>query len=279
MELKDKDLIGALIGLAIIVPSYFLAGDKYFPLMLGLGVLAGALPVILRIVKENRINTEKEDMFLEFARNLVESVKTGTPISRSIINMQNKDFGYLSPHVQKLANQISLGIPLNNALKFFAKDVNNKSITRSLTLIGQAERAGGDIGEILEAVAGAVNMADKLRKERKAAISTLVSQGYIIFLVFIVIILVLQFQILPMVSGISDVGSSLGFGGGGIQDMAAEQKNISNSFLYLILVQGFFTGLTIGKLAEGNIKAGVKHSFWLMFLSFIASTVANILLG
>ena len=82
-----------------------------------------------------------------------------------------------------------------------------------------------------------------------------------------------------MVSGISDVGSSLGFGGGGIQDMAAEQKNISNSFLYLILVQGFFTGLTIGKLAEGNIKAGVKHSFWLMFLSFIASTVANILLG
>ena len=29
-------------------------------------------------------------MFLEFARNLVESVKSGTPISRSILNIRKK---------------------------------------------------------------------------------------------------------------------------------------------------------------------------------------------
>lgn len=278
-QIRDKDLIGAGIGLAVIVFAYFYVGEKYFSLFLGLGVLIGVLPILMRILHENKVNAEKEEMFLEFTRNLVESVKTGTPISRSIINMRNKNFGYLTPHIQKLANQISLGIPLNKALKYFSEDVNNRSIARSLTLIGQAERAGGDIGEILEAVAGAVSMSDKLKKERKAAISSLVSQGYIIFLVFIVIILVLQFKIIPMVSGISEVGGSLGFGGGGIQDVDAEQKNISNAFLYLILVQGFFTGLTIGKLAERNIKAGVKHSFGLMFLSFIASTVANILFG
>lgn len=279
MTVEDKDLIGAVFGLAIIVVSYFFSNEKYFPLFLGIGILVGVLPVILKIVRENRINTEKEEMFLEFARNLVESVKTGTPISKSIINMQNKNFGALSPHVKKLASQISLGIPLNKALKYFAEDVNNPSISRSLTLIGQAERAGGDIGEILESVAGAVSMSDKLKKERKSAISTLVSQGYIIFLVFIVIILVLQFQILPMVSGLGTVGSSLGIGGSGVQATSVGQRSISNAFLYLILVQGFFTGLTIGKLAEGNVKAGVKHSFWLMFLSFIASTLANILFG
>jgi flagellar protein FlaJ len=217
-------------------------------------------------------------MFLEFARNLVESVKTGTPISRSIINMQNKNFGSLSPHVKKLGNQIAIGVPLNRALQYFANDVNNQTISRSLTLIGQAERAGGDISEILEAVASAVNMADKLKKERQAAISTLVGQGYIIFLVFIVIILVLQFQILPMVSGIGNVGSSLGFGGSGGGE-TVDQSSISNAFLYLILVQGFFTGLTIGKLSVGDIKAGVKHSFALMFLSFLASTLANIFIG
>lgn len=279
MEIKDKDLIGAFIGLGIIVISYFLSNSTYFPIFIGLGVLVGALPIIAKIVMENKINNEKESMFLEFARNLVESVKTGTPISKSIVNVKDKDFGELSPHIKKLANQIVIGIPLNQALNYFSKDVNNPSIARSLTLIGQAERAGGDIGEILESVAGAVNMSDKLKKERKASISTLVSQGYIIFLIFIVIILVLQFQILPMVSGIGSVGGTLGFGGGGLSQQEIEQNSISNAFLYLILVQGFFTGLTIGKLAEGNIKAGVKHSFTLMFLSFIASTVANIILG
>lgn len=276
-DFKDKDLIGAGIGLVVIAISYFVVSDRFFPLALGIGVFIGAIPIIMRIVSDNRINTEKESMFLEFARNLVESVKTGTPISRSIVNMKGKNYGALSPHIDKLANQISLGIPLNAALKYFADDVNNHSISRSLTLIGQAERAGGDIGQILEAVAGAVSMSDKLRKERKAAISTLVSQGYIIFLVFIVIILVLQFQILPMVSGIGDVGGTLGFGGAGAETV--DQGEISNAFLYLILTQGFFTGLIIGLLSENNIKAGVKHSFWLMLLSFLASTIANIFLG
>src|SRR6056297_2949200 len=216
IELKDKDLIGAGIALALIAVSYFVFDRENFPIFAGVGILIGVLPIILRINRENTIEEEKEEMFLEFARNLVESVKTGTPISKSIINMAEKNYGHLTIHVKKLANQISIGIPLNKALRFFADDVNNNSISRALTLIGQAERAGGDIGEILESVAGAVNMADKLKKERKASISTLVVQGYIIFLVFIVIILIMQFQIIPMVSGMGDIGGSLGFGGGGL---------------------------------------------------------------
>jgi len=278
MEIKDKDLIGAVFGVIIIGTAYFFAKENAFSLFLGLGVLVSILPIIIRINRENKLNKEKEAMFLEFARNLVESVKTGTPISKSILNIQNKNYKALSPHIKKLANQISIGIPLNKALNFFSRDINNKSIARSLVLIGQAERAGGDIGEVLDAVAAAVNTSDKLKKERESSISTLVSQGYIIFLIFIIIILVLQFQIFPMVSGIGDIGGSLGFGGGS-EAGAGQQAAISNAFLYLILVQGFFTGLTIGKLAEGNIKAGFKHSFALMFLSFIASTIANILLG
>ncbi len=282
LQIKDKDLIGAGIALVFIAVSFFVFERDNFPIFVGIGVLVGVLPIILRINKENKEAQEKEEMFLEFARNLVESVKTGTPISKSIVNMATKNYGVLTIHIQKLANQISLGIPLNKGLKFFAKDVNNRAISRALTLIGQAERAGGDIGEILEAVAGAVNMADKLKKERRASISTLVVQGYIIFLVFIVIILIMQFQIIPMVSGMGGLGSNLGFGGGGLGstgDVEVEQEQISNAFLYLILVQGFFTGLIIGKLAEGHIKSGVKHSFALMVLSFLISTIANIIFG
>jgi len=280
MELKTYHVIGIGAGVITILFSYFFASEKAFPLIAGIGVLVGFFPFIIGIIRDLRIATEKEEMFLEFARNLVESVKTGTPISKSIVNMKGKDFGVLSIHIKKLANQISLGIPLNKALSIFARDVRNKSISRSLTLIGQAERAGGDIGEILEAVAEAVNMTDKLKKERKSSISTLVIQGYIIFVIFIIIILVMQFQILPMVSGLGDIKDSglMGFGFGGASEDIS-QDEISNSFLYLIIAQGFFTGLVIGKLAEGNIKAGIKHSFALMFLSFLISAGANVLLG
>ncbi len=281
MELKKLHKIGMIAGGVIILLSLLLLKTQFFFLILGIGIIVGVSPFVISIINESRIANEKEEMFLEFARNLVESVKTGTPISRSIINMRGKSYGILSQHVDKLANQISLGIPLNRALAIFAKDVNNKGISRALTLIGQAERAGGNIGEILESVAHAVNMSDKLRKERKATISTLVVQGYIIFIVFMVIILIMQFYIVPMISGISDFSATEGVegiatgGGGG----AISQEEISNAFLYMLLVQGLFSGLTIGKLSEGNIRAGVKHSFALVLIAFIVSSVSNLIIA
>src|SRR3989344_4289746 len=170
-------------------------------------------------------------MFLEFSRNLVESVKTGTPISK----IKDKPYGVLSQHVNKLANQVYMGIPLSIALQVFSKDINNRTISRAITLIGQAEKSGGEIGEILESVAGAVNTSDKLKKERKAVISTLVVQGYVIFFVFMIIVLVMQFKIIPLLSGIqgaSTLDSELGVS----TQFDSVQEEVTNSFLYLILI-------------------------------------------
>jgi pilus assembly protein TadC len=282
MELKKVHAIGMIVGALIILVNLILfSGTQVFFLLMGIAILSATSPFVFTVIQENKTNIEKEQMFLEFSRNLVESVKTGTPISKSILNVKGKNYGVLTQHVEKLGNQISLGVPLSTGLGVFSKDVNNKTIARALTLIGQAERAGGDIGEILEAVAEAVSTADKLKKERKAAISALVSQGYIIFFVFIIIILVMQFQILPMVSGIAEVGAVTGgsIGGDIAAGNAVSQEDLSSSFLYLMLIQGFFTGLTIGKLSDGGFKGGIKHSFTLMIVSFVVSQAANLLIN
>ncbi|VVB79255.1 Type II secretion system (T2SS), protein F [uncultured archaeon] len=278
MEIQRIHWIGIAVGLGVMLFSLIFMGQSIFFLILGVGIIIAAFPFVFSMIAEGRASAEKEDMFLEFSRNLVESVKAGLPISKSILNVKDKPYGSLTPHVQKLANQIQLGIPLNVALQTFSREVNTKTISRALTLIGQAERAGGDIGEILEAVAGAVSMSDKLKKERKAAISTLVVQGYIIFFVFLIIILVMQFKILPMVQGIANVGTigSVGTTGAGA---ATDTGDISGAFFYLLLIQGFFSGLTIGKLAEGSVKAGIKHSFALMMAAFLVSSVAKIVVG
>lgn len=286
MELKKIHFVLLGIALVIIIISFFFSGTRFFFFIFGIGVILAAAPFVFSTMRETAIGYEKEDMFLEFSRNLVESVKTGTPINKSIINVKNKAYGVLSPHIKKLANQISLGIPLNNALQTFSKDIKNKTISRSLTLIGQAEKSGGEIGKILESVTDAVTMADKLKKEKKASISTLVVQGYIIFVVFIIIILVLQFQILPLLTGLTTTGEGGGTGavpgvggiiGGGGEPISPEE--VANSFLYLLLVQGFFTGLTIGKLSEGSIKPGIKHSFILTVMAFVISSGANVIFG
>ena len=239
MKMKISNYLGIVVGLALVITSMFFMEENFFTLMIGGGIIIIVTPFVIGYIIEVKIAAEKEEMFMEFTRNLVESVKMGASISKSILNVKNKPYGVLSKHINKLANQIHMGIPLNIALKTFSNDVDNRTISKALTLIGQAEKSGGDIGEILESVAGAVSTADKLKKEQKSSISSLVSQGYIIFVVFLIIVLVMQFKILPMVSGIATTGSmgDLGIGVGGGE---VDQGEIANAFFYLLLIQGQF---------------------------------------
>jgi len=101
MELQRSHIIGISVGLSIIAVAFFLTGTKIFFLLTGIGFLTILAPFVFGIIRETKINLEKEEMFLEFSRNLVESVKTGTPISRSIVNVKNKGYGVLGPHISK----------------------------------------------------------------------------------------------------------------------------------------------------------------------------------
>ena len=62
-----------------------------------------------------------------------------------------------------------------------------------------------------------------------------------------------------------------------VQDFPKMQ--VANQFLYLLVTQGFFAGLAIGKLTEGSVRNGIKHSFILAFLAFLISTGANSVFG
>ncbi len=288
MRLKKMHWFGIVFaGITIVIAGiFYLNGEdaNLFLFLVGIAFTIVALPFVAGLIIENKQEQEINEMFLEFSRNLAESVTTGTPISKSIINMRKKNYGYLSQHISKMANQIELGIPVQKAFETFANDVGSPVIRRAVALISEAEKAGGEIDYILESVAKSIAEIEKLKKERRAAIYNLVVQGYIIFFIFIGIMLVMQFKILPLTQGIG----SFNLLGGNIANIANAQveesagpdlESLGRSFLYLLLTQGFFAGLTIGKLAEGSIKAGVKHSFILMIAAFLISSGAKLLLG
>lgn len=282
MRLKKVHIIGIVAAVIIIIVNFFLffkENINLFYFISGVGGVIAAMPFMVNLILDNNKEKENNEMFLEFSRNLVESVKSGTPISKSIIILKNKNFGTLSPYIQKLANQISLGIPVKEALLVFAKDVDSMVITRAITLISEAEKAGGEIDGILESVAKSIGEIEILKKERRAAIYGIVVQGYIIFFIFVVIMLIMQFKILPMTSEISGAGegmSDLGDIGFGTASQDLSPSEITKPMLYLLLVQGFFTGLVIGKLAEGNYKAGIKHSFIMLAASLLIFTGAKV---
>jgi len=268
----DKRILG-IVGAVIILglDLIFFRAEKIFYFIIGMGFIVGALPFVVSIMLESKKEKENNEMFLEFSRNLVESIKAGTPISKAIINLKDKYYGSLTPYIQKLANQISLGIPVKEALEIFARDVDSRVVGRAVTLIGEAQQAGGEIESILESVAKSVSETEKLKKERQSSVYGMIVQGYIIFFIFTIIMLVMQFKILPMTSDIGNVGAGFSGLGGGTASSASAAE-VSRPMLYLLFVQGLFTGLVVGKIAEGSIKAGIKHSFLMVTMSLLIYT-------
>lgn len=260
-------IIGILVAIAALI---FLMNSKFLFITIGIAIIIALAPFLISFLSRESKEKEKESMFLEFTRNLVDSVKAGTPISKSIINVADKEYGPLSVHVKKLANQVSLGIPVKQALLTFSRDVNNNVVARAIVLIIQAENSGGDIGLILDSVVESVSQIEDIKKERSSSVYGLIVQGYIIFLIFLVIMIFVQIKFLPLISK-SFSGLESGSGSTGLQGV------VERAFYVLIFVEAFFTGLVTGKLGEGSIKAGIKHSAILVVIAFIILAISKLL--
>lgn len=270
MKLKRYHYITFIFCILFLIANFILfLNTKIFFFLLGLIILIGVFPFFIDLIFTTEKEREKEEMFFEFLSDLKESVSIGIPISKSVINISKRDYGALSHHVRKLANQIAVGIPVVQAFDVFRREVNNKIISRAVELMIQAERAGGDIESIIEACLRNMREIREINKKRQVAVHGMVIQGYIIFLIFLVIMLIIQIKLIPMLANIPSA-EGYGLNVGNI-------KAINNIIIILVLLQGFFSGIIIGKLGEGKILRGLKHSFILMAISYLLLQASNLL--
>ena len=276
LKFKPEYWIGIILGvLVIVLDFYFLFKpmSRWFKPLLLVGVLIAFFLFFIDFLKENKRQKEIEIKFLEFVRTLVETVKSGIPLPQAIYKMSGSDFGSLTLYIKKLANRTEWGIPAKEALVMFANDTGNDVIKRSIEVVVVAERSGGNIEDVLESVTDSVLQVKKLKDERKESVFNQILQGYIVYFVFLFIMLMLQLKFLPMLiemagtlSGIGNVFSS------GVVNVEKIQ-DFSYIFLALILIQGFFAGLIIGKFSEGDVKQGIKHSVILMTIAYLILSI------
>ena len=122
MKLGKMHYFGVGLGLTMVAVSIFLFKKELLYFMLVVSLIAGSLPFLISLLLSQNTQREKEEKFLAFSRDLVESVKSGTPISKSIIQLRTRNYGSLTKHIVKMANQLTLGFTLNQALENFAPD-------------------------------------------------------------------------------------------------------------------------------------------------------------
>ena len=219
------------------------------------------------------------------------------PIGEAIQYVSRTDYGPLSYYASKLANQVSWGIPVHRALISFANGTDNTVIKRAISTVIEAERSGGNIEDVLETVTSSVITIKNLKERRRASIHGQVIQSYIIFIVFLIVMVIIQNFLIPYMVGVEEqVAPGIStFGivqtglGGLFQTISIDFSSFNaflitirqwlisfnGVFLMLALIEGFFAGIVIGKLAEGELILGLKHSLILMTLAFFLISLSQ----
>jgi len=282
IRFQNKYLVGISLGIFILIINFiFFLKSRWFVAIIILALTIAWLQFWIDFFLEVRRQKEIELKFLEFIRSLVGTVRSGIPVPAAILHISTGDFGSLTPYVKKLANQIEWGIPIHQALITFSNDTENGVIKRSVSIVIEADKSGGDIGDVLESVSASVFNIKMLKEERKSSTHSQIVQGYIVFFIFIAIMLMLQVWLGPQL--LSSLGGSdsmaipdTGFLPGiGAKSGAGSEIDLDKVFFALVIIQGLFTGIMIGKFSEGKLKQGLLHSLILITLATLIISIVK----
>ncbi len=235
--------------------------------IIGIVIIIGPI-LIIKYLEYSR-QAELEEEFPNFLRDVVEGTRAGMPLPQAIQNTRDNNYGQLTPYVEEMGAKLEWGIPFERAVREFGRKTKSPIVQRAINTIVQTYQAGGDVAGVLEAVGNNLKEIRKLRKERQSQIYGEMITGYIIYFVFLAVLVVLIRFLLPSLTFSGDIGP-LESSGLSADELIATYRSV---FRFLVIVQSIFSGMVIGRLSEGELKAGAKHIAILLGIGYTVAAV------
>lgn len=254
-KFEKMSITGALAGMIVIAINFILlqSSHQMFTIIniIG-GIVIIASPTISHYLRYSKMK-KVEIMFPQLMRDITENIEVGMTLPQAIRSATNNDYGELTPYVKEISAKMGWGIPFEKVLMDFAEKIGSVTLKRTVQTIIEAHRSGGKIGSVLESVGQSLQDLERIRKERSISVYSQMVTGYMIFFIFLGVMVGMSAFLLPA--------------------FKFEQGNVNSAvfdeiFNVLIVVQGLFAGLAIGKMAEGTIFAGMKHSIVLVVVGY-----------
>jgi flagellar protein FlaJ len=219
--------------------------------------------VIFDELRTYRIN-QIESNIPDFLNNLASINEAGILLVDAIVMSMQLKIGILHSEVKRLVNDISWGTKLDDALKKFEFRIRTEMTRRIINLIIKANEATSDIKSVLTIAAHDADIQRQLKKERNAEMFVYVFIIYISFMVFLFIVYILAAYFLPAMPA-STEGAIAGLSLSTTFDL----EKYTLIFFHAAMIQGFCSGLVAGKMGNGNIHSGYKHSIMMMSIAYL----------
>ncbi len=260
------------------VPSISRANQNLLPLAM---ILALGPYSAFAWHKNRRINLV-EKRFAEFLQDLAEYWKSGLSMTIAIKTLAKGDYGAMDDEIQKMNAQISWGIAFNEVLRQMSQRISTSLVIRSVSLIEEANRAGGRIADVLYSAAKDANEIKWLQMERERGVKMYIVVIYIAFGVYLAVIGIIVALFLPAIVGTQQQemagtddeeggGEDTGAGGGGVAGLGNKKiskEKLSFIFFSSVLVQCLGNGLMAGMMGEGKLSAGLRHVVVMVLLGW-----------
>jgi len=227
----------------------------------------------VRYVYTSRI-TKIEDSTPELLERMASLNEAGMSVVESLRRLRGSDVGVLTPEVDRIWADITMGANVDDALVRFGRRIKTTPVTRVVMLLTNAMRASGQLGPVLRIAATQARADLRLKKRRRQQMFTYLVVIYISFLVFLVIIVAVQEVLVPSLPSNVPTPDSSNRLGVGVSTFArlgqVDKAAYSLVFFHTALIQAVLTGFVGGQLGEGTLRDGAKHAAILLGFAYLA---------
>ena len=238
----------------------------YLFLHVALALTVMSLPAAVAATRYSRERRGIERMLPEFIGDVAEGRKVGLSPEASIERLVDREYGRLSEPVHAMASQLTWGISLKRVIRSFTSRVHSWIARASGTLLLEVVEVGGGT------VRGFSEMADFTRKVSQSEAETRSAMRTYVLIAYI--------------SGIMIVGTTFIFvyflGQGATLGVTSTLPGlkITGSTVDLLLTasvfEGWVIGIVAGKMGEGSVAEGFKHSIILVLVTVLTVAIGGI---
>jgi len=275
-QIRKEPAYAMLISIPIAVVFLVLAGMEtgftpaFDNVLLFTIFIAIVPPGFLHQLRRRRVK-RIEQYFPNFLRDVAEMNRSGMTLTKSVGTLSKGEYGDLTIEIARINAMLSWGISFEDALDKFADRVATPLIYRSVSLINQASRAGGNVPDVLEVAARDAYVLKMMEKDRASEMIIYVVIIYMSFFVFLFVIGILSYSFIPVMAEASISANAVG--GGAEKFMGIfDPEMFGRLFFHASLIQGFCSGLVAGQMGEGEVIAGLKHSVILSLIAWVSFT-------
>jgi len=229
--------------------------DEYILLAMVIALFPAAVLDYVDYRWRRSIDEHLPDLF----RAIVQAEKTGMTLTQAVEEAAKRRYGPLTAELKRMVAHMSWGKSFEEVFQSFSERVSTSLTRRSVPLVVEASRSGGHVEKVFEPMGKFVQSTLMAEKERQAQTRPYVAIVYVAFFVFLFTVIMLFKTFFLQMAELPALNSAL---------LSTDEAR--RLFFHMSVVQALFSGLVAGKMGEGTISGGLKHSVILLMAGYIA---------